>query len=184
MPGPAFLRGERVVLRTVEAEDVPFLQAAVNDPDVRRYIGVFEGPYDRQRFEGEWLERMRESDGPDLLVTTPDDDPDRLGNVSLAPLDERRGWANLGAWIHPDHWGEGYATEASALLVDHGFAERRLHRVSASVDAPNDAARRVLERLGFVHEGTRREDAYVAGEHVDREVYGLLRSEWEGAAGG
>jgi RimJ/RimL family protein N-acetyltransferase len=38
----------------------------------------------------------------------------------------------------------------------------------------------VLERLGFVHEGTQREKEVVDGEYVDLEFYGLLRREWDG----
>jgi hypothetical protein len=39
MPGPVFIEGEHVSLRTVEEEDVGFLQAQVNDARVRRPIG-------------------------------------------------------------------------------------------------------------------------------------------------
>lgn len=39
MPGPAFLRGDTVVLRTVEEADLELLQAQVNDPRIWRPIG-------------------------------------------------------------------------------------------------------------------------------------------------
>ena len=38
---------------------------------------------------------------------------------------------------------------------------------------------RVLEKLGFVREGTLREDCIVDGEVSDSWVYGLLRREWQ-----
>ena len=37
----------------------------------------------------------------------------------------------------------------------------------------------MLEKLGFVREGTLREDCIVNGEVSDDSVYGLLRREWE-----
>ena len=43
----------------------------------------------------------------------------------------------------------------------------------------NEASKRVVEKLGFVHEGTKRDDAFVGGEYVDREVYAVLADEWE-----
>jgi len=64
--------------------------------------------------------------------------------------------------------------------VSHGFDELRLHWVSATVVADNEAFRRVLEKLGFVHEGTKRDDAFVDGTDVDRELYAVLREEWAG----
>ena len=54
-----------------------------------------------------------------------------------------------------------------------------LNRVQAEVDTRNVASARVLEKLGFVREGTMREDCVVNGDVSDSWVYGLLRREWE-----
>ena len=40
------------------------------------------------------------------------------------------------------------------------------------------ASARVLEKLGFVREGTLREDCVVNGDVSDSWVYGLIRREW------
>jgi len=50
--------------------------------------------------------------------------------------------------------------------------------VQAEADTRNAASARVLEKLGFVLEGTLREDCVVNGEVSDSWVYGLLRREW------
>lgn len=76
----------------------------------------------------------------------------RGGDVSLAPIDERRGWANLGYWSHLDKQEQDYATEAARLVVRHGFEELRLHRISATIIASNEPSKRVVEKLGFVHQ--------------------------------
>lgn len=175
MPGPVFIEGERVTLRTVEQEDIEFLQATSNHPGVREFAGG-DTPFNRPRYESERFDRVASDEFVELLVCA---DGERVGDVSLAPIDDRRGWANLGYWVDPDHQGEGYATAAAGLVVDHGFDELRLHRVSAAVVATNEASKRVVEKLGFTHEGTKREDAFVRGEYVDREMYGMLRREWE-----
>lgn len=174
MPGPVFIEGDGIDLRTIEEEDLQFLQSGVNHPAVRRYAGG-DVPYNRPRYEAERFESAANGDAVGLLVC---DGDDRLGSVSLAPIDDRRGWANLGYWIHPDRQGEGYATEAARLVVTHGFEELRLHRISATIAASNAPSKRVVEKLGFVHEGTKRDDAFLGGEHVDREVYAVLREEW------
>ena len=176
MPGPVFIECESVELCTVEREDVEFLQQGMNHPDVRRYAGG-DVPYNRQRYEDELFETISGGDVFHALIRA---EGQWVGDVSLAPIDERRGWANLGYWVHPDHWGKGYATEAASLAVTHGFEELALHRVSATIVADNEASKRVVEKLGFVHEGTKRDDAFVGGEYVDREVYAVLASEWEG----
>lgn len=189
MPGPLFIEGSRIDLRTVERDDVPFLQRWVNHPDVRRYVGNFRTPYSREEYEEEIFEPYDtnedgatalichdEWDGDDLGGS--DDGPKAVGSVQLSPVRDSAGWANLAYWVAPPAQGNGYATEASELFVEYAFRELGLHRVTARALAPNEASCRVLERLGFTHEGTQRECAVVDGEYVDQRLYGLLRTEW------
>ncbi|MEY7848458.1 GNAT family N-acetyltransferase [Natrarchaeobius sp. A-rgal3] len=177
MPGAVFLADERVELRTIESEDVETVRRWMNHPDIRRYIDEFRFPTSRTEYE-EWADDGISSGRVDLLVCA---DGDPVGRVRLVPLEEPRGWANLGFVIGPDHWHNGYATAATELLVEYAFTELRLHRLEGRALAPNEGSRRVLDRLGFVREGRRREVSVVDGEYVDEVCYGLLRTEWETA---
>lgn len=101
------------------------------------------------------------------------------------------GWITLTRW-NPDYrsaglgycfaqaaWGKGYATEAGIALLQWAFAMLDLNRVQAETDTRNGASARVLEKLGFVREGTLREDCVVDGVVSDSWVYGLIRSDWK-----
>lgn len=37
---------------------------------------------------------------------------------------------------------------------------------------------RIVEKPGFVQEGTRRDDAFLDGKHVNKDVYTILRKTW------
>lgn len=100
------------------------------------------------------------------------------------------GWCSLTRW-NPDFrsasltyifddgaWGYGYATEAARALLGWAFDALDLNRVQAETDTRNIASARVLEKLGFVREGTLREDCIVDGELSDSFVFGLLRRDW------
>ncbi|MGW3602728.1 GNAT family N-acetyltransferase [Micromonospora sp. NPDC005161] len=67
--------------------------------------------------------------------------------------------------------------EGDAGRLDH-LQTLDLNRVQAETDTRNVASARVLEKLGFVREGTLREDCVVNGEVSDSWVYGLIRREW------
>jgi len=97
------------------------------------------------------------------------------------------GWCSLSRW-NPDFrsaalgyvlddaaWGHGFATEAADALLGWAFETLDLNRVQAETDTRNAASARVLEKLGFVREGTLREDCIVNGDVSDSWVYGLLR---------
>lgn len=87
--------------------------------------------------------------------------------------------AELGYCLTEAAWGHGYATEAAEELLRWAFATLDLNRVHAEADTRNTGSGRVLEKLGFVREGTLRESCIVNGEVSDAAVYGLLRRDWD-----
>lgn len=175
MSDPAFLRGERVSLRPVEREDLELLQRVRTEPTFRHSLG-FDRPWNRERTE-EFFEDVvvGDEDSLNLVVGVDGDD---AGVVSL--FDVGRVGGEVSYWLFPEFRGEGYATEALALLLAHAFDELGLHRVSAHVFAENDASRELLDRLGFAHEGTTREARISGGEYRDVKQYGLLADEFGG----
>jgi [ribosomal protein S5]-alanine N-acetyltransferase len=100
------------------------------------------------------------------------------------------GWCGLTAWnsdyrsaslgyiLDDAMWGHGYATEAAHALLQWAFDTLDLNRVQSEADTRNVASARVLEKIGFVREGTLREDCIVNGEVSDSWVFGLIRREW------
>lgn len=174
MPGPAYLRGETVTLNVIGEDDIEFLQELVNHPDVWPNLAQY-APLTEQN-ERQFVESLADSDDVHLVICT-DDNP--LGIVGLNDLDATWGKAELGYMLHPDHWGNGYMTDAARRLVRYGFDQRRLHKVTANAFANNPASKRVLEKVGFVEEGHFREHAYLDGEYVDVVRYGLLADEFD-----
>lgn len=178
MPGPVFLENEAVALRPAEEDDVSFLRENVQNPRIRASRGLHspvDSDWARQRLGG----TMGRSDDTLGLLVCLDETP--VGFVYLLreqPNDRVYRSGELAYWITPDEWGNGYATAAGRLLLEHAFDELGLHRTEASAFASNDASRRVLEKLGFTEEGVARGKALVDGEWTDVVRYGLLEAEW------
>ncbi|WP_423744327.1 GNAT family protein (plasmid) [Haladaptatus sp. SPP-AMP-3] len=179
MPGPVFLENDPVTLRPADEEDVPFLRENGNEPHVRATRHAYR-PADE-----EWAERrlggtVGENDDSIGLLVCADGEP--VGYVRLIrdhPWVHVTRDAELGYWIAPDEWRNGYATAAAERMAEYAFAELGLHRLTASAFETNEASKRVLNRVGFVEEGVSRRAAYVDGEWCDVVRYGLLRDERE-----
>lgn len=179
MPGALVASGERVALRTAEAEDVAFEQRNVANPELRIPIG--QPVTTRGEMEG-----GDDGDADRFLVCREDDpvpgdpgeDVTRLGKVNVSDADWRR--PELGYWIAPEHQGEGYGREAVALAVDYAFATYDHPGVEARVFDFNDASIGLLESLGFEREGRLRNRRFVDGAYRDTLWYGLAREEWDG----
>ena len=87
--------------------------------------------------------------------------------------------ASIGYCLDAAAWNHGYATEAARALLEWAFDALDLNRVQAETDTRNVASARVLGKLGFVREGTLREDCVVDGEVSDSWVYGLIQRDWQ-----
>jgi diamine N-acetyltransferase len=69
-----------------------------------------------------------------------------------------------------------YLTESLDLLIKFLFASENLSKIYTHISDPFDEIKQVLEKLGFIKEGTFREHRFVKGQYVDTQVYGQLVS--------
>jgi len=182
MPGPRIASGQRVTLRTLERDDLPFLQRAFANPELRYPVGT-------QLKTEDQLEDWHEDESKDEFLVClddagpgrPDEDADvrPIGAITAEDMDWRR--PELAYWLVPEVHGEGYGAEALSLVVDYLFRTYDAPAVGAGVFAFNDASRGLLESLGFEEEGRVRKDRFIDGAYRDRIVYGLLREDWRDA---
>jgi len=77
------------------------------------------------------------------------------------------------------YWGGPFALQAQIAILDFGFEKIKLRRIWGGATANNLASLFNFKRLGFVHEGTRRQAfTDVDGKIVDSIEFGLLAQEW------
>lgn len=77
-----------------------------------------------------------------------------------------------------NYWGQGYGRESLLLLLKFCFEELGMHRVGTETFEYNEAWQRLVEDVGFTHEGTERDYLFRDGTFWDKEVYGLLEDEY------
>jgi RimJ/RimL family protein N-acetyltransferase len=58
----------------------------------------------------------------------------------------------IGWRLAPAYWGRGYATEGARAVLDFAFRELRLDEVVSFTVPGNLASRRVMEKIGMVHD--------------------------------
>lgn len=88
--------------------------------------------------------------------------------------------AEIGYVLHPDFWGKGLAKEAILRVMAFGFAELRLHRITAKIMTGNNASRRVAEKCGMRHEATHIDGMRIKGNYETIEEYAILAKEFFG----
>jgi RimJ/RimL family protein N-acetyltransferase len=192
-----------ISIRRLEAEDLPLRVQWLNTPSVyaqmvvdlplslagtqRWYAGVVSN--DRRR-DFSFLSSDIEAGGlrgSNLMSHAPDADPVSMpchtrvvAMGGLMDIDRTHGRAELYIVVDPLLTGHGFGSVAVQWLCDFGFLQLRLSRIYLYTMAHNQGARRLYERLGFVHEGVLRRHTCQNGVLIDRYVHGLLRDEWLG----
>ncbi|MCW3122341.1 MAG: family N-acetyltransferase [Flavipsychrobacter sp.] len=83
--------------------------------------------------------------------------------------------STIGYSIEPEYWNKGLITEAIQEIVRYGFNELGVNRIEAEVMPGNTASEKVLDKLGFLHEGLLRQWMYWNGKYNDINMYALLK---------
>jgi ribosomal-protein-alanine N-acetyltransferase len=179
LPTPT-LPTPRLRLRPFSDADADALYALHSNAYVLRYWDA--PPWSEraraERFVAACRQMAAEGTGTRLAVDRTSDGA-FIGWCSLTRWNPEYRSASMGYCLADAAWGRGYATEATRALLQWAFDTLDLNRVQAETDTRNTASARVLEKLGFVREGTLREDCVVNGEVSDSWVYGLIRREWQ-----
>ncbi|WP_221584009.1 GNAT family N-acetyltransferase [Microbacterium sp. G2-8] len=175
------LETDRLRLRPFTEADADDIFALQSDADVLRYWD--SPPWTDRSSVARFMARCRQfaEDGSGARVVIEQArDHTFLGWCTFNDWNPVFRSASLGYCLRAAAWGRGYATEAAGALLGWAFETLDLNRVQAEADTRNAASARVLEKLGFVREGTLREDCIVNGDVSDSWVYGLLRRDWTG----
>lgn len=100
-----------------------------------------------------------------------------IGLAGMFPSNDRFRLAEIYYKLHPDHWGNGYATEVAKELVRFGFEDLKVHKVEAGVQTENVRSVRVLEKIGMTREGLRRKILPIRGEWKDNYHYAIVEDD-------
>lgn len=182
---PVFLETERLVLRPFTGDDADRLLALDNDPAVMRFINGGR-PTSRETIRTQTLPRLLQRypcmGNRGYWAAEKKATGAFVGWFELRPLDDHSAAVvELGYRLSKAAWGKGYATEGSRALIDKGFTDLGVERITANTMAVNTRSRRVMEKAGLTFLRTFTGDwpeAIEGSEHGEVE-YELTRTDWE-----
>ncbi len=131
-----------VVLREVQAEDLPLFFEHQLDPDAN-YMAAFtaKDPADQRAFMAHWAKIL-----DDATITNRTILIDGQVAGSVASYEESAGHLEVTYWLGKPYWGKGIATAALRALL----AQVTTRPIYARVAKDNRASLRVLEKCGFM----------------------------------
>lgn len=170
------IRGERVVLRAIEREDLPNYVQWFNDPVVLEYFGQY-APLSLAE-EEQWYEQMLQDQKQRNFAI--EYQGQHIGGAGFCNIDWRNQSSEVGLLIGTTElWDHGLGREVLKVLLDFGFYQMNLHRIHLRVYAEHRRAVHLYETLGFQHEGRWRDAEFRHGRFQDMLWMGILRDEWD-----
>lgn len=163
-------------IREWRPEDKTALAATLNNPKVLDMLrDGLPRPYTEQAAE-DYIRAMLASDPGKVFAFAVTVDGKVIGSVSVTRRDNiHYRTAELGYYIGEPYWGRGYMTSAVRQVCRHVFQCSDIVRIFAEPFAHNSASCRVLEKAGFVCEGTMKSNAEKNGQIVDMKLYALVK---------
>ena len=181
--GTEVLTTSRLRLRTFRPDDLPLYAALNADPEVTEFLG---GPVSRDESDAiaEHAQGLHAREGIGLLAVERTEDGAFLGMCGLHHVTDWYPDIEVAWRLGRTHWGHGYATEAAAAWLRHGFTTLDLPRVIsiADRDPPNVRSIAVMRRLGMVYD----HDAELAdetGESFAAVVHSITAAQWRSGPG-
>lgn len=171
------LRGEKVILRAVEREDLKRLHELERDVEL---MLLGDGDWQPMPFAATEKNFDKYLDSEEKSSFVIEVDGKVIGSIGLHHIQRRDGTAQLGISIYDrEYLSQGYGRDAVTVLLDWAFRIRNYRRIWLDTLANNERAIRSYRACGFVEEGRLRSHFYHNGEYVDAVLMGILREEWD-----
>lgn len=157
----SLIKTERLALRPWEDTDVDFVYDLYSRWVVQRFIGTEPAVMASRSEAVERVQLFKELDHPvhGVWAVTRKEDGLPVGAVLLKPIPasgeeplQPSDDVEIGWHFHPDHWGNGFASEAATAILEHAFASG-LDHVVAVTNTVNEASQSVCRRIGMEHQG-------------------------------
>jgi RimJ/RimL family protein N-acetyltransferase len=163
----------RLTLRALRQADLDDVVRYAGDYAVSKWLTRVPYPYTRSD-AADFLAMDRAGEMGSLwMITT---GGALIGAVSVGN--------ELGYWLAPTAWGQGYMTEAAGAVVDAHFGSSDNDMICSSHFVENYGSKRVLEKIGFVDTGAHVHFSQARQENVPVRSMELTHSHWKGLRDG
>jgi RimJ/RimL family protein N-acetyltransferase len=172
------LQGKRIYLGTIEKEHCETLWEEFEYDFVNKTEELNIG-HSIEKAE-EWFEQIKKEQGnTHVRLGIFLNNGIIIGDIALQDINYKNRSCSIGMGMSKlEYRNKGYGKEAVKILLDYGFNNMGLERITANTLEINIPAQKSLERIGFKLEGKERKAIYFGGNKYDRYNYGLLADEY------
>ncbi len=170
------LSSSRLLLRQFTPDDTEKVFEGLSHPEVIKYYGVHFDSLEATKEQMTWFADLEKNGTGIWWAICRKGDGQFIGAGGLNNLEKDHQKAEIGFWLLPDYWGQGYMQEAMPLILDYAFNALKLHRIEGFVESNNENCKRAMAKLHFVHEGTMQDCEMKDGHFVSLGIFAKLNT--------
>jgi len=156
------IKTDRLKLRRPLLFDAEDLFVCTGNPNVCKYEGwrKHNSPFETMNFVNNLMLCYDEGFCYDFIVEEKSSGR-AIGVINLHDIDFTKDIGYIGYWFAEDVWGKGYGTESASAFVDFFMRVAGIKTIYALCHPKNTASCRVLEKIGFVYDGEKKDDYFI-----------------------
>ena len=163
-----------VSLRDFTEEDIRLKVEWINNPANNQYLH-YDIPIEYEKT----LRWFRQKDNAHRMDCTIEYNNEPVGVIGLLSIDTVNQKAEYYITVgNTSYQRRGIAAKATMLILEYAFSDLNLNKVYLTVDADNEKACGLYEKVGMTCEGLLREDLSRRGQLIDRKRYAFLKRDW------
>jgi ribosomal-protein-alanine N-acetyltransferase len=166
---------ERLLLRSFRQTDLENVFYGLSHPDVIQFYGVHYNSLSATQAQMDWFAALEKDKTGQWWAICSADDAVFYGACGFNGWSHQHQKAEIGFWLLPEHQGKGIMNEAMPIICHYAFKTMGLHRIEAMVETPNTASKKVLEKAGFMLEGTLKDCEVKNGQFISLDVWAKLQ---------
>jgi len=176
-PKFVFLKGEKVNLRPLrKSTDFESFWRWNNDPEVRRYYGIYLPATERK--VKELFDFLTHKSGQ-IAFGIETLEGNLIGLMTLLKINEKDQTAISDALIgEKEYWNKGYGTDAKMILLDYAFNTLNLRKIDSSIASHNKRSLQYNLHCGYKIEAVRKQQIFLRGRYIDEIWLAVFKPDW------
>jgi len=171
----AFLKGNNIVLRALEPEDLDFLFETENNEDFWEVSGT-TAPFSKfvlKQYIANAGQSIYEALQQRFVIEV---NKQPVGMIDLFDFNPDHRRAGIGILILPNFEGKGYAKEALKLIINYSFNTLQLHQLYANITSDNTRSIQLFSTLSFTQIGCKKDWILSNSTYKDELLFQLINS--------
>lgn len=178
------LETERMILRDFQETDFESYYALKSDPETMYYLRDIQ-LHSREEAMEDFRNVLADQKSPGrqffFFHMETKDTHEQIGSIGYTvtahtPVGKI---VNLGYFTYPEFWDRGYTSEALKAVLEYGFTQGEVYRVTTGCLAENRGSEAVMGKCSLIKEAEHIDWEWHDGHMKTRLEYRLLRREWE-----